>query len=281
MDYRKTFFVEPDRKLKLNDLDPASTPGVESKQQAADVLEAARQRLAHQQNLLYAEKKHSLLIVLQGTDAAGKDGVIARAFASFNAQGVAVANFKEPTSVELAHDFLWRVHPHAPTKGWVAIFNRSHYEDVLITRVHKLIDEKTVIDRIARIRDFETLLAENGATILKFFLHISKEEQLARFEKRLLDPERNWKISEADYAELPFWDDYVKATEEALNATSTMRAPWYVIPSNHKWFRDVAISTIVADALEDLGMRFPKPSVDLDDIRRKYHAALLAEKAGK
>ncbi|VFU08155.1 PPK2 family polyphosphate kinase [Methylocella tundrae] len=281
MDYRKTFFVEPDRKLKLNDLDPASTPGLDTKEQATDATEAARQRLAHQQNLLYAEKKHSLLIVLQGTDAAGKDGVIARAFASFNAQGVAVANFKEPTSVELAHDFLWRVHPHAPAKGWVAIFNRSHYEEVLITRVHKLIDEKTVIERIARIRDFETLLAENGATILKFFLHISKEEQLARFEKRLVDPERNWKISEADYAELPFWDDYVKATEEALNATSTHVAPWYVIPANYKWFRDAAISTIVADALEDLGMRFPKPSVDLDDIRRKYHAALLAEKAGK
>lgn len=281
MDYRKTFFVHPGQELKLNDLDPASTPGVDTKEQAADVVEAARQRLAHQQILLYAEKKHSLLIVLQGTDASGKDGTIARAFASFNAQGVVVANFKEPTPIELAHDFLWRVHPFAPAKGAVAIFNRSHYEEVLITRVHRLIDEKTVLDRFATIRDFESLLAENGTTILKFFLHISKEEQLARFEKRLVDPERNWKISEADYAERPFWNGYIKATEEALSATSTSRAPWYVIPSNHKWFRDVAISTIVADAMEDLDMRFPKPTVDLDEIRRKYHAALLTERANK
>ncbi len=281
MNYRKELFVDGNQAFKLADVDPAATPGLDPKQAAMDMIEALRDRLSHQQTLLYAQKQHSLLVVLQGMDTAGKDGAICHAFASFNPQGVTVANFKEPTPVELAHDFLWRVHAHAPAKGWVAIFNRSHYEDVLITRVHKRIDEKTVADRYARIRDFEKLLTESGATILKFFLHISKEEQLARFEKRLDDPERSWKISEADYSERPFWDDYMRAYEDAMRATSTIRAPWYVIPSNKKWFRNAVLSQIVTEALEELAMRFPEPSVDLAEIRKKYHAALLAEKAEK
>ncbi len=231
--------------------------------------------------LLYAGKQRALLIVLQGPDASGKDGAIRRAFTCFNPQGVFVTSFKEPTPVELAHDFLWRIHKHVPARGDVAIFNRSHYEDVLITRVRKMIDDKTAVDRMALICEFETLLVESGTLILKFFLHISKEEQLARFEKRLVDPERNWKISDADYSERPFWDDYVKAYEDALSATSTKAAPWYVIPSNRKWFRDLALSQIVADAIDDLHMRFPEPSVDLNEIRRKYHAALVAQETGK
>ncbi|MGA2638502.1 PPK2 family polyphosphate kinase [Methylocella sp.] len=281
MDYRKAFFVEPGKKLKLKDFDPNSTEGCDSKEAAAGGLDAYGQALAHQQKLLYAEKKHALLIVLQGSDASGKDGAIRRTFTCFNPQGVNVTSFKEPTPVELAHDFLWRIHWHVPAKGDVAIFNRSHYEDVLITRVRKIIDDKTAVDRLARIRDFETLLVESGTVILKFFLHISKEEQLARFEKRLVDPERNWKISEADYSERPFWDDYIKVYEDALSATSTKSAPWYVIPSNRKWFRDLALSQIVADALDDLHLRFPEPTVDLAEIRRKYHAALAAQDADK
>ncbi len=281
MDYRKAFFVDPGRKLKLKDFDPASTEGCDSKEAAAAGLDAYGLALAHQQKLLYAEKKYALLIILQGSDASGKDGAIRRTFTCFNPQGVNVTSFKEPTPVELAHDFLWRIHWHVPARGDVAIFNRSHYEDVLITRVRKIIDDKTAVDRLARIRDFETLLVESGTVILKFFLHISKEEQLARFEKRLVDPERNWKISDADYSERPFWDDYVKVYEDALSATSTKSAPWYVIPSNRKWFRDLALSQIVADAMDELHMRFPEPSVDLAEIGRKYHAALAAQEAGK
>jgi len=176
--------------------------------------------------------------------------------------------------LELSHDFLWRVHPHAPGRGEVAIFNRSHYEDVLVTRVHKLIDKATWTTRYERIREFETGLTDNGTTILKFFLHISKEEQLARFAERLQDPERNWKISDSDYTERVLWDDYIAAFEDAIGATSTHNAPWYVIPSNHKWFRNLAVSQIMADTMEALGMAFPEPSVDLAEIRRKYHAAV-------
>jgi PPK2 family polyphosphate:nucleotide phosphotransferase len=280
MDYRKAFFVDPGA-FRLKDLDPASTPGCPSKEAAAPALEACGQTLAHEQRLLYAGKAHALLIVLQGSDASGKDGAIRRAFTSFNPQGTFVKSFKEPTPVELSHDFLWRIHRRVPARGDITIFNRSHYEDVLITRVRGLIDEKTTRDRFARIRDFETLLAESGTVILKFFLHISKAEQLARFEKRLTDPDRNWKISEADYSERPLWDAYMKAYEEAMRATSTKSAPWYVIPSDRKWFRDLALSQIVADALAGLGMAFPAPTVDLADIRSKYHAALLDQKNGK
>jgi PPK2 family polyphosphate:nucleotide phosphotransferase len=280
MDYRKEFIVVPGRRLRLADVDPDYKSRHETHESAAPELDHYRQKLAEQQTLLYAGKKHGLLIVLQALDAGGKDGTINHVFTAFNAQGASVTGFKQPTPLELAHDFLWRVHPHAPPKGWISIFNRSHYEDVLITRVHNLIDEPTWTARYARIRDFEDELHESGTTILKFFLHISKDEQLARFAQRLEDPSRNWKISESDYSERALWDDYVLAFEDALSATSVLHAPWYVIPSNHKWFRNLAVSQIVADSMEDLKMSFPKPAVDLADIRRKYHAAALAEKKG-
>jgi PPK2 family polyphosphate:nucleotide phosphotransferase len=214
-------------------------------------------------------------------DAGGKDGTIKHVFSSVNPQGVSVVSFKQPSPVELAHDFLWRVHPHAPGKGEIAIFNRSHYEDVLVTRVHKLIDKATWTRRYQYICDFEALLAESGATVLKFFLHISRDEQLARFAQRLDDPARNWKISESDYSERELWDDYIEAFEDAMRATSTDAAPWYVIPSNHKWFRNLAVSQIIADAMADLGLAFPPPSVNLADIRRKYHAAVEEGQDGR
>jgi PPK2 family polyphosphate:nucleotide phosphotransferase len=278
MDYRKQFLVEPGRRLHLQHLDPAFKGQHETHETAAPELEHYREKLAQQQSLMYAEKKHALLIVLQALDAGGKDGTVNHVFTAFNPQGASVIGFKQPTPLELEHDFLWRVHPHAPPKGWVSIFNRSNYEDVLIARVHKLVDKATWTARYDRIRDFETELFESGTKILKFFLHISKEEQLARFEQRLDDPARNWKISESDYSERELWNDYTAAFEDALNATSAQHAPWYVIPSNHKWFRNLAVSQIVADTMEDLGMSFPKPTVDLADIRRKYHAAVLEEK---
>lgn len=281
MDYRKKFRVHPGDKVKLSKLDPAYMGKHESEDAAKEETERYLRKLAHQQAVLYAEHKHAILVVLQALDAGGKDGTIKHVFSSVNPQGVRVASFKQPTAPELAHDFLWRVHPHAPGHGEIVIFNRSHYEDVLVTRVHKLIHKAAWTDRYQRIRDFETLLVENKTTILKFFLYVSKEEQLARFAQRLDDPARNWKISEANYSERALWDDYVEAYEDAIEATSTPDAPWYVIPSNHKWFRNLAVSQIMADMMEELKLAFPPPSVNLSDIRRKYHAAVKQEKAGK
>ncbi len=281
MDYRKEFRIDPDAKVKLEKLDPAYTGKHELPDEAKKEIEGYLQKLFDQQALLYAENKHSILVVLQALDAGGKDGTIKHVFTALNPQGTTVASFKQPTPVELAHDFLWRVHPHTPGRGEIVIFNRSHFEDVLVPRVHKLIDKATWITRIQHIRDFEALLAENGTTVLKFFLHISKGEQLARFAQRLDDPNRNWKISESDYTERALWDDYIEAFEDVIRATSTKDAPWYVIPSNHKWFRNLAVSQIMADTMEELKLKFPPPSVDLAAIRKKYHAALKEEKDGK
>jgi PPK2 family polyphosphate:nucleotide phosphotransferase len=272
MKYRKKFLVTPGKRPCLAELDPAFKGHHENKQAAQEETEQVRRKLAALHTLLYAEKRHSVLVVLQAPDAGGKDGTVSHVFTALNPAGTTVTGFKEPTPVELEHDFLWRVHPHAPRRGYVAIFNRSHYEDVLITRVHKLIDKATWTTRYERIRAFEAQLIDSGTHIVKFFLHISKEEQLARFARRLDDPARHWKISEADYSERALWDDYTEAFEDALEATSTHQAPWYVIPANHKWFRNLAVSRIVADTMEDMGMSFPKATVDLADIRRKFHA---------
>jgi PPK2 family polyphosphate:nucleotide phosphotransferase len=224
---------------------------------------------------MYAEKKHSLLIVLQGLDAAGKDGIVRLIMTAMNPAGCRVIGFKQPTADELRHDFLWRIHPHVPAKGEVAIFNRSHYEDVLVVRVHRLAPVNVWSKRYDLINEFERwLVAENNTTILKFFLHISKEEQLARFKRRLDDPARRWKISEADYKERQYWDGYIEAFEDMLRNTSTHHAPWFVIPANNKSFRDLAVSTIVSQTLESLEMEPPEPAVDIARIRRQYHAAV-------
>jgi PPK2 family polyphosphate:nucleotide phosphotransferase len=280
VNYRKQFVVDPGQKFRLNKIDPNYKDHHESEEAAKQEIGHYCKKLSHQQVLMYAERKRSVMVVLQALDAGGKDGTVNHVFSALNPQGATVVGFKQPTPAELAHDFLWRIHPHTPARGEIAIFNRSHYEDVLVTRVHKLIDKATWTARYERIRDFETALAENGTTILKFFLHISKEEQLARFEQRLDDPARNWKISESDYAERELWDDYITAFEDAITATSTDKAPWYVIPSNHKWFRNLTVSQIMADTMESLNMTFPKPSVDLDEIRHKFHAAVEEEEWG-
>lgn len=277
MDYRKLFFVDQGQRFRLKDQDPDSSPGLDSKAEGEAALAAAGEQLTHLQRLLYAEKKHGLLIVLQGMDAAGKDGSIRRAFTAFHPLGVIATSFKVPTIEEMAHDFLWRVHPHAPARGSIAIFNRSHYEDFLVNRAHRRLDDRAADLRLEQIRNFEALLAQNGVVILKFFLHISKEEQLARFKKRLRDPESNWKIEESDYTERLFWADYMSAYEEALTATSLPSAPWYVIPADRKWFRDAALMQITVEALKALDMKFPKPTVDLADIERKYHTAVLEQ----
>lgn len=278
MDYRKKFIVAPGTELKLADLDP-TYKGKETADTAAAATAHYRQKLADMQKLLYAEHKRSLLVVLQAPDAGGKDGTIAHVMSAWNPQGASVTSFKQPTPQELAHDFLWRVHIHTPGHGEIAIFNRSHYEEVLVTRVHKLIDKSTCKTRYKRIREFEAELADNATHILKFYLHISKDEQLVRFEQRLDDPTRNWKISEDDYTERGYWDDYMQAYDDAIGATSTKYAPWFVIPANYKWFRNLAISQILADTMEDFHMTYPKPSVDIEKIRREYHAAEAQEKS--
>ena len=280
--YLKKLSVEPDTKVKLSDIDPDYHGKHESHESAQPEIQKHVQKMEQLQYLMYAEKKHSLLIVLQGLDAGGKDGVVRHVITGMNPAGCKVIGFKQPTPDDLSHDFLWRVHPHVPDKGEVAIFNRSHYEDVLVVRVHKLVPEKVWSARYDLINDFEKLLTvENNTTILKFFLFISKDEQLSRFKRRLDDPARQWKISESDYKERNYWDDYIDAFEDMLHKTSTRHAPWFVIPSNHKWFRNLAISQIITRTLEDLKMKLPQPTVDIATIRKEYHAAAVAEKKSK
>lgn len=273
MNYRKAFVVEPGAKVHLAKIDPAYAG--KHKADKTALAETAKQvaRIDRLQYLLYADASQSLLIVLQGLDAAGKDGVIRHLFTGMNPQGTFVHAFKQPSKEELAHDFLWRAHNHAPGDGEVTIYNRSHYEDVLVVRVHKLVPRHVWSKRYDLINDFEKMLTENHTHILKFCLHISPDEQLARFKQRLDDPQRRWKISESDYSERELWPKYIEAYEEAIGRTSTKHAPWYVIPSDHKWFRNLAISQIIADTMDEMGLKLPPARVDIADIRRKFHAA--------
>jgi len=248
-----------DGKFQLRKHSPGDTFGV-SKPDAEAAAEKHIKRLERLHELLYAEGKHALLIVLQGMDAAGKDGTIKHVMSGVNPQGCSVTSFKEPTKLDLAHDFLWRIHEAVPASGAIGIFNRSHYEDVLIARVHKLVPKSVWRARYGQINDFEEMLSQNGVRILKFFLHISRDEQEKRFEERLNDPDKNWKASAADFAERRHWAEYQKAYEDAIAKCSNKFAPWYVIPANHKWFRNFAVSEIVIQTLEDLRMKFPEVS---------------------
>jgi PPK2 family polyphosphate:nucleotide phosphotransferase len=273
MGYREEFVVKPGAKLHLDRIDPAYKGKHESHEKAAPEIAASLERVDRFQYLLYADASQSLLVVLQALDAAGKDGVIRHLFTGMNPQGTRVVGFKQPSADECAHDFLWRVHQHAPARGEVVIYNRSHYEDVLVVRVHELVPRETWSKRYELINDFERLLAANGTRVLKFYLHISPCEQLNRFKQRLDDPQRQWKISESDYGERRLWRKYIEAYEEAIERTSTSAAPWFVIPADHKWFRNLAIAQIISDAMQDMGLKVPPPRVDLAEIRKKYHAA--------
>jgi PPK2 family polyphosphate:nucleotide phosphotransferase len=280
MDYRKKFMVEPGAKVRLSKIDPSYTGNYETHDKAAPEIGKNVERMEKLQYLLYADSDQSLLVVLQALDAAGKDGVVRHVFSAMDPQGTSVFGFKQPSKEEAAHDFLWRAHLHAPGKGEVVIFNRSHYEDVLVVRVHKLVPRSVWSKRYDLINDFEKLLSASGTRILKFFLHISPQEQLSRFAQRLDDPSRNWKISESDYSDRELWPQYMNAYEDAMALTSTKRAPWYVIPANHKWFRDLAVSQIIVDTMDEMGLKLPPARVDIADIRRKYHAAKREEKNG-
>jgi PPK2 family polyphosphate:nucleotide phosphotransferase len=273
-DLYSTLMVAPGSKVLLGNIDPDYCADYTSYERIIPATQAEVQKIQRLQCLMHAGGKHSLLIVLQSLDAGGKDGVVRHILTGINPAGCRVVAFKQPTPAELRHDFLWRIHPHVPAKGEITVFNRSHYEDVLSARVHNVVSPAVWSNRYKLINDFESLLtAANQTTVIKFFLHISKEEQLARFKRRLDDPWRRWKISEADYQEREHWDAYVSAFEEMLYQTSTWQAPWFVIPSNNKWFRDLAISKIIIRVLENLNMKLPEPKVNIDQIRRRYHAA--------
>ncbi len=274
MNLAKRLKVEPGSKVKLSDIDPDFHGAHKSEDEAKAELQHNLNRITELQRKLYADRRHCLLIVLQGIDGAGKDGTCWHVVSAMDPQGVSVTGFKQPSAEERDHDFLWRVHQHAPGLGQVAVFNRSHYEDVLVVRVHDLVPKHVWKQRYDFINDWERLLVdEKNTTILKFFLYISKEEQLSRFKDRLDDPARQWKISDSDYSERKLWDKYIDAFETAISKCSTKHAPWFVIPANHKWFRNIAVSEIVVRAMEDMNLSLPKPTVDLQQIRKLYHQA--------
>ena len=258
--------VPPGRRVKLSKIDPSETHG-QTKAASAAALEAGLQRLGELQDRLWAEAKRSLLIVLQGMDASGKDGTIRHVMSAFNPQGCPVASFKVPTPLELAHDYLWRIHPHTPARGEIAVFNRSHYEDVLVVRVHELVPKEVWERRYDQINSFEETVASGGATIVKFFLHIDRDEQLRRLQARLDDPTKRWKFKTGDLVERKLWDGYTSAYEDVLSRCSTPAAPWYIVPANNKWFRNLAVAQIVADVIEDLDPRYPEPSEDVRAVR--------------
>ena len=259
------FRVKPGSAVDLDDWDPDHDHGWK-KDDLKDGHKDLNDELEELQELLYAESKHKVLVVLQATDTGGKDGTIRHVFDKTNPQGVKVASFKKPTDEELAHDYLWRIHQHTPGAGEIAIFNRSHYEDVLVVRVHDLVPEERWRKRYDHINAFEKLLADEGTTIVKIFLHISRAEQKERLQARLDEPHKNWKFSKGDLAERERWDDYQEAFREMLQRTSTDWAPWYVIPANDKKFRNLLISTILVDTLRSLDMSWPEAEEGLDDI---------------
>ena len=258
---RDKLVVQPGSTVRLARLDPGATHRHDRASSVAATLKQM-ERLRDLQDRLWAEAKHSVLVVLQGIDAAGKDGTIAKVMEAFNPQGCPVTSFKVPSTDELAHDFLWRVHKRTPGKGEIGIFNRSHYEDVLVVRVHDIVPRKVWSKRYGRINEFERLLTEGGTTIVKFFLTIDRDEQRTRFQERYDDPTKRWKFKMADLDERKLWDDYRAAFDEALTKTSTPWAPWYVIPANRNWFRNLAVSTILADVIEGLAPAYP-PEPDL------------------
>jgi len=257
--------LEPGEKVRLRDIDPAATPDFRgSKADAEQKRDKVRITLDELQELMWADHRRRLLIVLQGMDTSGKDGTIRYLMDGFNAASARVASFKKPTQPEFEHDFLWRIHQQVPGNGEIVIFNRSHYEDVLIVRVHELVAEDVWRKRYQQINDFERMLTESGTTILKFFLHISKDEQKERLEERVADPQKHWKFNAGDLDERKLWDAYQKAYEDALEKTTTDHAPWYIVRANRKWYRNYVIGSVVIETMKKFGMKYPV--VDLGKV---------------
>ena len=265
--------IKPGQKVHLNDFDPDDKSGWNrDKDSALAKMAELRMQLDELQEVLYAENKHKVLVVLQAMDTAGKDGTIHSVFAGVNPQGVRVASFKVPSSVEAAHDYLWRIHAQVPAKGEIVIFNRSHYEDVLVVRVHNLVPAETWKKRFEQMNQFERMLVDEGTTILKFFLHIDLGTQKERLVERLDDPKKQWKLSSSDLPERKLWPEYMQAYEDVLSETSTDWAPWYVVPANHNWYRNLVVASLVVDALKDLKPQYPAPMEDLAGYRKQLEA---------
>lgn len=262
MTLREQLQVEPGQAVMLADWDPTDKLGFKKDSEYEEALAKDVARLDDLQYLMYAERQHALLIVLQGMDGSGKDGTIRHVMSGFNPQGCRVTPFKVPTAEEAGHDFLWRVHRAVPLKGDIAIFNRSHYEDVLVARVRALVPKEVWTRRYEQINQFESLLHENGVTIVKFFLHLSKDEQKERLKERLDDPTKQWKVDLSDFDNRKYWDEYMAAYEDALARCSTDAGPWYIIPADRKWARNLAVSQILVETLEALKMKLPKPLFD-------------------
>lgn len=259
--------IKPGSRVKLSEFDPDDQSAFSgNKADGKAYLLGLNRELEKLQELLYAEHRHKILVILQAMDTGGKDGVIRNVFEGVNPQGVKVANFKVPTAEELDHDYLWRVHKQVPGKGEIMIFNRSHYEDVLVVRVHELVPKEVWKRRYAQINAFEQLLADEGTLILKFFLHISKDEQKQRLQARLDDSTKHWKFSVGDLKERALWQEYMRAYEAVLSRTSTDHAPWYVVPANRKWYRDLVIATVLIEALKNIDMQYPEPKDDLSAV---------------
>lgn len=250
---------------KLKDYDP-DFHGDHDKESARVEIARLHEKMQELQDKLYAESRQSLLITLQAMDTGGKDGAIKKVFEGINPQGVYVKAFKTPTLEELAHDFLWRVHPHVPAKGYISIFNRSHYEDVLVVRVNNFVAPEVWKKRYDQINDFERMLAESGTHILKFFLHISKEEQKLRLQERLSNPAKHWKFSSGDLPVREQWDAYMKAYQAVFDQCHTEIAPWYIVPANRKWYRDLVLAQVIVETLEAMNPRYPPPEAGLDKI---------------
>ncbi len=278
----KKFLIPPNKKLNLSKIKTDETLGISSKKESMNLLKKNIERMSDLQIKLYAQDKYSLLIIFQAMDAAGKDGTIKHVMSGLNPQGTQVFSFKQPSKEELDHGYLWRINKALPERGRIGIFNRSHYEEVLVVRVHDLVKYQKIPDkfvnkniwkqRYQQINDFEKYLYENGIIIIKFFLHVSKEEQKERFLKRIEDPAKNWKFSMGDIEERKYWDDYQIAYEEAISATSKKHAPWYVIPADKKWFMRLAVSEIIVKEMKKLKSQFPKLSdeqlSELDEARK-------------
>jgi PPK2 family polyphosphate:nucleotide phosphotransferase len=263
---KSKYLVKPGKKVKLSKLDTSDKGKFKDKAEAQEASEKNLHKLKDLQDVLYAQAQHALLIVLQAMDAGGKDGTIDHVFSGVNPQGCQVTSFKAPTPLELSHDYLWRIHHAAPARGMIGIFNRSHYESVLVERVKDLVPKHVWQKRYDHINEFERLLADEGTVILKFFLHISEDEQKQRLEARLHDPAKNWKFDAKDLEERRHWDAYIEAYEDALEKCSTEYAPWYIVPADHKWYRNWVISDTIVRTLADLDMKYPPPQPGIEKL---------------
>ena len=278
MKLKSPYLIKPHSKVKLSHISTSDHDGIADEGAAKPVLAKHRHQLANLQDVFYASQSKALLIVLQGMDTAGKDGTINHIFSGINPQGCDVASFKVPTPMEARHFFLWRCQVQTPARGMIEIFNRSHYEDVLSPRVHGLINTKTARERMQDINKWEQSLADNDIIVLKFFLHISHDEQTRRLQSRIDDPDKHWKLSPADFAERQFWGKYTNAYEDILTHTSRKHAPWFVIPSDNKWFRNVAISQILVETMKGLNLKYPKPTFNPTGLKLADESAAATEK---